>query len=186
MLLMNAFVVGVTAEKAVRVTQIIIGDAPLTIEDVVDVARHGEKVQLAPDAVERIAKCRGMLEKKIAAHEIMYGVNTGIGEFSEVVLSDEQVKQFQTYLIYNHAAGIGAPAPIEHVRAAMVSRINVHARGYSGCRPEIPLTYIDMLNKGVTRANFSRYWARFSSTWSSSPQAAMLAACTTGLMAQPW
>jgi histidine ammonia-lyase len=122
----------------------------LTIEDVVDVARHGEKVQLAPDAVERIAKCRGMLEKKIAAHEIMYGVNTGIGEFSEVVLSDEQVKQFQKYLIYNHAAGIGAPAPIEHVRAAMVSRINVHCRGYSGCRPEIPLTYVDMLNKGVT------------------------------------
>ena len=122
----------------------------LTIEDVVDVARHGEKVQLAPDAVERIAKCRGMLEKKIAAHEIMYGVNTGIGEFSEVVLSDEQVKQFQKYLIYNHAAGIGGPAPIEHVRAAMVSRINVHCRGYSGCRPEIPLTYVDMLNKGVT------------------------------------
>jgi histidine ammonia-lyase len=122
----------------------------LTIEDVVSVARHGEKVALAPEAVERIAKCRGMLEKKIVAHEIMYGVNTGIGEFSEVVLSDEQVKQFQKYLIYNHAAGIGAPAPVEHVRAAMVSRINVHARGYSGCRPEIPLTYIAMLNAGVT------------------------------------
>jgi len=122
----------------------------LTIEDVVDVARHGDTVALAPEAVERIVKCRGMLEKKIVAHEIMYGVNTGIGEFSEVVLSDEQVKQFQRYLIYNHAAGIGAPAPIEHVRAAMVSRINVHARGYSGCRPEIPLTYIAMLNAGVT------------------------------------
>jgi histidine ammonia-lyase len=41
----------------------------------------------------------------------MYGVNTGIGEFSEVVLSDEQVEQFQKYLIYNHAAGIGSPRP---------------------------------------------------------------------------
>ena len=122
----------------------------LTIEDVVNVARHGEKVALAPDAIERIRSCRGMLEKKIVAHEIMYGVNTGIGEFSEVVLSDEQVKQFQKYLIYNHAAGIGAPAPVEHVRAAMVSRVNVHARGYSGCRTEIPLTYVAMLNAGVT------------------------------------
>ncbi len=91
-----------------------------------------------------------MLEKKIVAHEIMYGVNTGIGEFSEVVLTDEQVKQFQRYLIYNHAAGIGEPAPVEHVRAAMVSRINVHARGFSGCRPEIPLTYVAMLNASVT------------------------------------
>ena len=122
----------------------------LRIEDVVAVARHGAKVELAPAAIERIKTCRGMLEKKIVAHEIMYGVNTGIGEFSEVVLSDEQVKQFQRYLIYNHAAGIGAPAPVEHVRAAMVSRVNVHARGYSGCRPEIPLTYVAMLNAGVT------------------------------------
>ena len=122
----------------------------LRIEDVVRVARQGEKVELAPAARARIVACRGMLEKKIAAHEIMYGVNTGIGEFSEVVLSDEQVQQFQKYLIYNHAAGIGAPAPIEHVRAAMTSRINVHARGFSGCRPEITETYVAMLNAGVT------------------------------------
>lgn len=122
----------------------------LTIEDVVKVARENEKVELAADAVERIKKCRGMLEKKITAHEIMYGVNTGIGEFSEVVLNDEQVKQFQRYLIYNHAAGIGKPAPVEHVRAAMLSRINVHSKGHSGCRPEITQTYVAMLNAGVT------------------------------------
>jgi histidine ammonia-lyase len=122
----------------------------LTIEDVVKVARHGEPVAVAPEAMERIRACRGMLEEKIQAHEIMYGVNTGIGEFSEVVLTDEQVLHFQRYLIYNHAAGIGEPCPVEHVRAAMVSRVNVHARGYSGCRPEIPLTYVEMLNRGVT------------------------------------
>jgi len=127
-----------------------VGAGALTIENVVDVARHGEKVELAPDAVERIKKCRGMLEKKIIAREIMYGVNTGIGEFSEVVLNDDQVKQFQKYLIYNHAAGIGKPCPIEHVRAALLSRIAVHTRGHSGCRPEITQTYVDMLNKEVT------------------------------------
>jgi histidine ammonia-lyase len=91
-----------------------------------------------------------MLEEKLKAKEIMYGTNTGIGEFSEVVLNDEQVKEFQKYLIYNHAAGIGDPAPIEYVRGAMAGRINVHARGRSGCRPEITLTFVEMLNKGVT------------------------------------
>jgi histidine ammonia-lyase len=121
-----------------------------TLEEVVQVARHGEKVELAPEAMDRIKACRAMLEKKVEAHEIMYGVNTGIGEFSEVVLNDEQVKQFQRYLIYNHAAGIGQPAPIEHVRAAMLSRVMVHAKGHSGCRLEIPLTYLAMLNAGVT------------------------------------
>lgn len=122
----------------------------LTIEELVQIARKGEQVALDPDALERIRICRSMLEEKIQAHEIMYGVNTGIGEFSEVVLADEQVKQFQRYLIYNHAAGIGDPAPEEYVRAAMASRINVHAHGYSGCRPEITLTLMEMLNKGVT------------------------------------
>src|SRR5512137_2756504 len=129
---------------------IVLDGGSLTIDSLVRIARHGEKVELAPAAKERIKDCRAMLEEKIQAHEIMYGVNTGIGEFSEIVLTDEQVQQFQRYLIYNHAAGIGDPAPIEYVRGAMASRINVHARGRSGCRPEITQTLVAMLNKGVT------------------------------------
>lgn len=122
----------------------------LTVEKVVRIARHNEKVELDKDALERIKVCRAMLEKKIVAGEIMYGVNTGIGEFSEVVLDDDQVKDFQKYLIYNHAAGIGDPAPLEYVRGAMAGRINVHAHGNSGCRPIITQTLVEMLNKGVT------------------------------------
>ena len=129
---------------------IVLDGSNLTVEKVVAIARNNEKVELDSKALERIKTCRAMLERKINAHEIMYGVNTGIGEFSEVVLNDEQVKEFQKYLIYNHAAGIGEPAPIEYVRGAMVGRINVHAHGMSGIRPEITLTLIEMLNKGVT------------------------------------
>ncbi|NQV03283.1 MAG: aromatic amino acid lyase, partial [Bacteroidia bacterium] len=129
---------------------LLINGSGLTIEDVVNVARHNQKVELNPDAIERIHKCRRMLEKKIEAGEIMYGVNTGIGEFSEMVLNDDQVKDFQKYLIYNHAAGIGDPMPIEWVRGAMLGRINVHAHGNSGVRLEITQTLVEMLNKGVT------------------------------------
>jgi len=129
---------------------IILDGSGLTIEKLVRIARYNEKVELHPDAIERINVCRAMLEKKIEAKEIMYGVNTGIGEFSEVVLNDDQVRDFQKYLIYNHAAGIGDPAPIEYVRGAMAGRINVHAHGNSGSRKEITLTLVDMLNKGVT------------------------------------
>ena len=77
---------------------IVLNGTSLTVEELVRIARHGEKVELAPEALERIRACRAMLEEKIDAREIMYGVNTGIGEFSEVVLTDEQVKQFQRYL----------------------------------------------------------------------------------------
>jgi histidine ammonia-lyase len=129
---------------------IVLDGSALTVEKLVQIARHGERVELHPDALERIKVCRRMLEEKLAAHEIMYGTNTGIGEFSEVVLDDEQVKQFQRYLIYNHAAGIGEPTPIEYVRGAIAGRINVHAHGNSGCRPEITMTLVEMLNKGLT------------------------------------
>jgi len=129
---------------------IILDGTGLTIEDIVKVARHKEKIALHTEAKNRIKKCRSMLEKKIKAKEIMYGVNTGIGEFSEVVLSDEQIEKFQKYLVYNHAAGIGDPAPLDYVRGAMLSRINVHAHGNSGCRPQITQTLVEMLNKGVT------------------------------------
>lgn len=129
---------------------IVLDGHSLTIEKLVAIARHGEKVALAPEALERIKTCRAMLERKLEAREIMYGTNTGIGEFSEVILNDEQVKEFQKYLVYNHAAGIGEPIPQEYVRAAMAGRINVHAHGNSGMRPEITLTLVEMLNKGVT------------------------------------
>jgi len=122
----------------------------LTINDLVDVARNGCKVELADESIERIKASRAFIEQRIAAREIMYGVNTGIGEFSEVVLDDDQVKAFQRYLIYNHAAGIGKPFPIPIVRGAMLSRINVHCNGYSGCRPVITQTFVNMLNRGVT------------------------------------
>jgi len=126
---------------------IILDGSNLTIEKIVRIARHKEKVEISNEALQRIKACRAMLEEKVKAHEIMYGVNTGIGEFSEVVLNDEQVKEFQRYLIYNHSAGIGEPMPIEHVRGAIAGRINVHAHGNSGCRPEITFTLIEMLNK---------------------------------------
>lgn len=129
---------------------ITLDGSSLTIEKLELIARQREQVILDPTALQRIQVCRVMLEEKLSAHETMYGTNTGIGEFSEKILSDEQVKEFQKYLIYNHAAGIGDPVPVEQVRGALTGRINVHAHGNSGCRPEITLTLVEMLNRGVT------------------------------------
>ncbi|HEX9124028.1 MAG TPA: aromatic amino acid ammonia-lyase [Actinomycetota bacterium] len=129
---------------------IVLDGSSLTIEKLVRIARGNEPVELDGAALERVRVCRAMLEDKLAAREIMYGTNTGIGEFSEVVLTDEQVERFQRFLIYNHAAGIGDPAPVETVRAAMAGRANVLAKGHSGVRPEIVLTLVEMLNHGLT------------------------------------
>ncbi len=122
----------------------------LTIEKVVQVARGHEPIAIANEARKRIEKCRALLEDKIQKREIMYGVNTGIGELAEVVLTPEQVEKYQRYIVYSHAAGFGKPLPEEAVRAAMLSRISCHCHGHSGLRPIVTETLADMLNKGVT------------------------------------
>ncbi|HXY13483.1 MAG TPA: histidine ammonia-lyase [Terriglobales bacterium] len=122
----------------------------LHIEDVVAIARDRRPIALHPDAMARINRCRELLERKIRAHEIMYGVNTGIGELSEVVLTPDQVEKYQKYLLYSHAAGCGEPCTEENVRAAMLSRLNTHCWGHSGIRLEIVNTQIEMLNRKVT------------------------------------
>ncbi len=129
---------------------IVLNGKNLTIENVVRVARASEPVALAADAKERINKCRALLEDKLQKKEIMYGVNTGIGELANVVLTQDQVEQYQRYLIYSHAAGYGKPLPEDVVRAAILSRISVHCHGHSGLRLAVTETLVEMLNKGVT------------------------------------
>jgi histidine ammonia-lyase len=129
---------------------VVLNGKSLTIEKVVAVARKGEKVELDSAAEERIIRCRKMVENKIAQGETMYGINTGIGEFSETKLTGDEILSFQKYLIYNHSAGIGKPAPLEHVRGAMLGRANVHCNGHSAVRLEMTRMLVSMLNRGVT------------------------------------
>ena len=121
----------------------------LTINKLVNVARNNENIEVTKDSWERIEECRNMLQDKIEAHETMYGITTGIGEFSEVTLTPEQTQEFQKFLVRNHAAGIGEPMDIEIVRGAMCGRINVHTKGHSGGRRQITEYLRDALNHNI-------------------------------------
>lgn len=126
-----------------------IGDSKLSIYDVRQVARHSDKVELTSAAADRIKNCRKFVDKKVAEQEVMYGINTGIGELAKVALPAEKLVEFQKFLVYSHAAGYGDPLPIEYVRAAWTSRINVLSQGHSGINLRVVETMIQMLNKGV-------------------------------------
>ncbi len=135
---------------------VIIDGKNLKIEDLVRVARESEKVELSPSAQERIKKCRDFVERRIAERAVMYGITTGIGELSEVILTPEQTRQFQRYLVYSHSAGCGEPLAEEVVRAGICSRINVLANGNSGIRLKVVETLLELLNRGVTPVVFDR------------------------------
>jgi histidine ammonia-lyase len=122
----------------------------LTIDNLEIIARKGGKADLGPESRDRILACRRFLERKLGTGERIYGTNTGVGEFSEVVLDQERLDEFQRRMIYSHAAGAGGEMPHDWVRGAMAARVNVHAQGYSGCRLAVTETLVEMLNRGVT------------------------------------
>lgn len=128
---------------------VIINGVTLTTADVASVARNMTRVELAPEAKQRVAAARAMVEELIEQGAVVYGITTGFGKFSDVAITKEQVKDLQRNLIYSHACAVGDPLPTDVVRAIMLLRANALAKGHSGVRVETLELLLDMLNRGV-------------------------------------
>lgn len=121
----------------------------LTLENIVDVARKNYSVKLSEMAKENINKSRDLVDRFVDEGKVVYGITTGFGKFSDVVISKSEAKTLQRNLIISHACGVGNPLDEEIVRAIMLLRANALAKGYSGIRLSTVNTLLDMLNKGV-------------------------------------
>jgi histidine ammonia-lyase len=121
----------------------------LTFEQLNAVALAGERVELAPIAIERMNASRKVVERVVASGETAYGINTGFGKLASVRISTEQVRQLQVNLVRSHACGVGAPLSEPEVRAMMLLRANALAKGLSGIRPQVVDTLCQMLNAKV-------------------------------------
>jgi histidine ammonia-lyase len=129
--------------------KIFIDGEHLTIEDVVSVARFKKPVELSEEARKNIHRSRTVVENIVKSGEKVYGITTGVGAFKHVLLSPQQIKEFQVNLVKSHSAGVGNSLPEEIVRAAMLLRANSLAKGYSGVRVEVIEALCQMLNQGV-------------------------------------
>lgn len=121
----------------------------LTLEDLINVARKDYDIVIKEQAIERIKNSRDIIDQIVEDEKTVYGVNTGFGSLSNVLISKEDTKQLQENLIRSHAAGFGDPLTEDIVRALMLIRINSLIKGYSGIRLSTVECLVDMLNKGV-------------------------------------
>ncbi|XVN72325.1 histidine ammonia-lyase [Brevibacillus gelatini] len=121
----------------------------LRIEDVVLIARNAHRIELTQQALENVRRSRAMVEKMVEEQKVVYGITTGFGKFSDVMIQGEDVSKLQENLIMSHACGMGEPYPEEVVRAMMALRINALAKGYSGIREETLLHLVELCNRGV-------------------------------------
>ena len=94
-------------------------------------------------------RVRDIVDRKLASGEAVYGVNTGFGKLSEVAIPPDRLAELQVNLVRSHAAGVGPLLPEDEVRAMMLLRANVLAKGHSGVRPELAELLLAMLNAGL-------------------------------------
>jgi histidine ammonia-lyase len=122
----------------------------LRLEEVEHVAgSDAPVVRLAAPARARVEAARALVERAVAEQRVVYGLTTGFGALSDVVIPLEQIRELQTNLIRSHAAGVGEPLSETETRAVMLLRANVLALGRSGVRPALIDLLTEMLNRRV-------------------------------------
>ncbi|MEU9015530.1 histidine ammonia-lyase [Streptomyces sp. NPDC048479] len=129
---------------------VVVGTSGTTAEDVIAVAREGARIELSAEAVAALATARGIVDALAAKPEPVYGVSTGFGALASRHISPDLRAQLQRNIVRSHAAGMGPRVEREVVRALMFLRLKTVASGYTGVRPEVAQTMVDVLNAGIT------------------------------------
>lgn len=122
---------------------------PLTLEAIAEVALHNRPVALSGEALPRIQASRAVVDSLLVGGGTAYGINTGFGKLSDVRIEPDQVQALQRNLVRSHACGLGEPLPDNAVRAMLLLRANVLAKGFSGVRPQLIEQLVAFLNRGI-------------------------------------
>ena len=128
---------------------VVMGRGPLSIEDLVAVARHGATVEIGSEARARIGAARALVDRWVAERRAVYGVTTGFGALCDVAIPADQTRALQENILMSHAAGVGEPLADEIVRATMAVRVQDLAKGRAGLRVETLDALRALLNAGV-------------------------------------
>ena len=128
---------------------LVLTGADLTIADVEAVARGGATAQLDGSARARMEEARAVVERLVAAGEVVYGITTGFGDLAGTFIPPADARRLQENLLVSHAVGVGAPLPQDVVRAMLLLRANTLALGHSGCRPALVDRLLAFLEAGI-------------------------------------
>lgn len=121
----------------------------LTIDELRRICFDEEKVSISSESLQHVRKSRLAVEQIVADKKMVYGINTGFGKFSDVMIKEGDVHDLQLNLIRSHACGMGNPFPEVVSRAMITLRLNALLKGFSGVRPVLVETLAELLNKRV-------------------------------------
>jgi histidine ammonia-lyase len=129
---------------------VTINSAGMSMQDVIDVARHDARIEISESALAGMAATREHIEKLANGETPVYGISTGFGALANRHIAIEDRVQLQKSLVRSHAAGMGEPVEREVVRALMLLRLKTLCSGRTGARPIVAQTMAAILNAGIT------------------------------------
>lgn len=121
----------------------------LTIKEVERVLYGYEEIVIAEASLEKVDASRQVVEKIVAEEQLVYGITTGFGKFSDVLIRSEYVEELQLNLIHSHACGVGEKFPEMVSRAMLLLRANTLLKGFSGVRRELIEMLVKLLNARI-------------------------------------
>jgi histidine ammonia-lyase len=130
-------------------TPLLLAGQPLSLTEICNVALEGRAVGLDPVAMPGLRASRAVVDALLGSGGTAYGINTGFGKLSDVRIEPGQVQDLQRNLVRSHACGLGDPLSQDTVRAMLLLRANVLAKGCSGVRPELVQALIALLNRRI-------------------------------------
>ena len=130
-------------------TQIIIGQDPLTLNQLRHVLNGPVQVELTPAAWANVEKGAAVVAAILAEGRTVYGINTGFGLLANTSIAAEDLETLQKNLVLSHACGVGEPLSENVTRLLMVLKIASLSKGASGVRRHTLETLIGMVNAEI-------------------------------------
>lgn len=129
----------------------------LNFEILQDIISSKKKLELSPEAIEKIENCRNYLNQKIKDNTApIYGINTGFGSLCNVKIDTNNLRQLQENLVMSHACGTGNRVPKEIVKLMLLLKIQSLSYGYSGVQLETVNRLIDFYNNDIIPVVFTQ------------------------------
>nr|WP_279389851.1 histidine ammonia-lyase [Mammaliicoccus sciuri] len=121
----------------------------LTIQDIKQFLKEDGQISISEEALVNVRKSRETVEKIIKNKETIYGITTGFGLFSDVLIEKEKYNDLQVNLIRSHSCGTGKPFPDNVSLIMMVLRLNTMLKGHSGVTEKLVSLLVEFINRRI-------------------------------------
>lgn len=134
-----------------------IGSGELTFDLIEEIIDSKARLELSPEAIAKIEKCRNYLDRKTETSEVpLYGITTGFGSLCNRNISPNELTTLQENLVKSHACSVGTELCPEIVRLMLLLKAHALSMGHSGVQVVTVQRVLDLYNNDILPIVYDR------------------------------